>query len=72
MVFNLIPIPPLDGSRVLYAIAPDGFRKVLVAIEQYGIIIVYLLIVLFGEVFSHIMVGATQGILKFFYLLVGG
>ena len=26
MIFNLIPIPPLDGSRVLYAIMPDGVR----------------------------------------------
>lgn len=71
-LFNLIPVPPLDGSRVLYAIAPDGFRNILIQIEQYGIIIVYLLIVLFGEVFSHLMIGGMNGILNFFYWIVGG
>lgn len=72
MLFNLIPIPPLDGSRVLYAIAPDGFRNILVSMEQYGFIIVYMLIFLFGEVFSNLMVNGMQGILNFFYLIVGG
>ena len=71
MLFNLIPVPPLDGSRVLYAIAPDGFRRVLMQIEQYGIFIVYILILLFGEVFSHLMVGGMNGILNFFYFIVG-
>ena len=71
MLFNLIPIPPLDGSRVLYAISPDGFRTVLEQIERYGIIIVYALIVLFGNFFSSLMVNGTNGILNFFYLLVG-
>ena len=71
MIFNLIPIPPLDGSRVLYAISPDGFRAVLANIERYGIIIVYLLIFFFGEVFSHIMVNGMNGIINFFYFIVG-
>lgn len=71
MLFNLIPIPPLDGSRVLYAIAPDGFRNILTQIERYGIIIVYTLILLFGEVFSHLMINGMNGIVNFFYLLVG-
>ena len=70
-VFNILPIPPLDGSRVLYAISPDGFRNILQNIEQYGIIIVYAMILLFGEVFSHLMVGSMNGILKFFYFIVG-
>ncbi len=72
MLFNLIPVPPLDGSRVLYAIAPDGFRQILMQLEQYGIIIVYALILLFGEVFSHLMIGGMNGILNFFYWIVGG
>ena len=41
------------------------------AMEQYGIIIVYGMILLLGEVFSHLMVGAMQGILNFFYFIVG-
>ena len=71
MLFNLIPVPPLDGSRVLYAISPDAVRDFLSKIEPYGFIIVYLLILLFGEVFSSLMVNGTNGILNFFYLLVG-
>ncbi|MBR2855368.1 site-2 protease family protein [Candidatus Saccharibacteria bacterium] len=72
MIFNLIPIPPLDGSRVLYAISPDGFRTVLRNIEKYGFIITYALILLFGEVFSSLMVNGMNGILDFFYFIVGG
>lgn len=71
MIFNLIPIPPLDGSRILYAVSPDIVRSFLSSIEQYGIILVYVMILLFGEVFSHIMAGGIQGVLSFFYLLVG-
>ena len=70
-IFNLIPIPPLDGSRLLYAIAPDGVRKYLAMMEQYGIIIVYMLILLLGPVFSGIMANGMNGILNFFYMLVG-
>ena len=72
MLFNLIPIPPLDGSRVLYVISPDSVRNTLKSIETYGVIIVYILIVLFGEVFSGLMINGMEGILQFFYFVVGG
>lgn len=71
MLFNLIPIPPLDGSRVLYAISPDSFREILDKIEKYGFIIVYALILIFGEVFSGLMINGMTGIIELFYKLVG-
>lgn len=45
-VFNLIPIPPLDGSRVLYAFAPEPLQDVMRAIEPYGLFIIFGLILL--------------------------
>ncbi len=36
-VFNMIPFPPLDGSRVLYAVAPEPLQKVMAQIETYGL-----------------------------------
>lgn len=35
-VFNMIPFPPLDGSRVLYALAPEPVQKVMMQIERMG------------------------------------
>jgi Zn-dependent protease len=38
--FNLIPIPPLDGSKILMGFAPQSVNRVLSQIEPYGIFIV--------------------------------
>jgi len=70
-VFNLIPIPPLDGSRILYAIAPDGAREFMDKMEKYGIFIVYILILVGGNVFSSVMTGAMNGILQGYYWIIG-
>lgn len=43
-VFNILPIPPLDGSRVVYALAPDFIRRGMEFIEQYGLIVVFVLV----------------------------
>jgi len=70
-VFNMIPIPPLDGSRVLYAIAPDGIRRIMNGMEMMGVWIVYGLIMIFGSAFSMVISGGVNGILNFFYWIVG-
>lgn len=70
-VFNLIPIPPLDGSRVLYAIAPDGVRELMVRMESWGILIVMILVIALPGVVSVVMGGAINGILSLFYWAVG-
>lgn len=43
-VFNLIPIPPLDGSRVLYGLLPRGMDDQYIAIERYGMFILFALL----------------------------
>ena len=46
--FNMIPLPPLDGSRILMAILPPFWRPILAPLERYGIMILFLLILLGG------------------------
>jgi Zn-dependent protease len=41
--FNLIPIPPLDGSRLLIGLVPEKVARGLIALEPFGFIVVYLL-----------------------------
>ncbi len=43
-LFNLIPIPPLDGSWILFNLLPPGFEKVKLFLQQYGIFILIFLI----------------------------
>lgn len=43
-VFNLLPIPPLDGSRVLYAFAPEPIQDFMQRIEPYGFFIIIALV----------------------------
>lgn len=54
-VFNMIPYPPLDGSRVLYAFAPDGLRKIMAAIESYGIFGFLVFFVLFFGTIASVL-----------------
>ena len=42
-LFNLLPIPPLDGSKVLFSLLPDAAYLFLMRYERYGFIVLYLL-----------------------------
>jgi Zn-dependent protease len=43
-VFNLLPFPPLDGSKVLSTFLPESFQPVFALLEQYGFLILMLLV----------------------------
>ena len=44
-IFNLIPIPPFDGSKILYFFLPSKGREIMYKIEQYAFIIVLVILV---------------------------
>lgn len=43
-LFNLLPIPPLDGSRVLAGVLPAGGARLLYGLERYGFLILLVLV----------------------------
>lgn len=45
MVLNLLPVPPLDGSRILISLLPPRGARMLAQLEPYGLLIVLLLLV---------------------------
>lgn len=43
-IFNLMPIPPLDGSKILFALFPERIYRIRHTFEQYGLILVLIFI----------------------------
>lgn len=64
-VFNLLPIPPLDGSKILAGILPPSQANIIHALDNYGFII--LLLLLFTGVISKIL---SVIIVPIFHLLI--
>jgi Zn-dependent protease len=64
-VFNLIPIPPLDGSRVLYAFAPDALRRFMDQLEPYGFFLIFGIVLLGGFAFVGNLIDTVFNILPF-------
>ena len=67
-VFNMIPIPPLDGSRVFYAFAPESIQKAMDYMETVvGVFLVYVAILFFGSYLATFMNGVMLNILRLFH-----
>ena len=59
-LFNLLPIPPLDGVALLVWLLPDRFAPQLHVFEQYGMII--LIILLFTDILGNVLYPTMNGI----------
>ena len=55
MIFNLVPIPPLDGSKILATFLPAGARNRYLSNERMGFIFVILFVMLAGELIMPIV-----------------
>ena len=63
-LFNLVPIPPLDGSKILFSLLPRSFSSIMYFMERYSFIFVIIFVFYFS--------GLLAPVLKFsFHLLTG-
>lgn len=76
--FNLIPLPPLDGSKILYGLAPSSWETALIQFERFGPMVLMMLIMVgfvagfspiwivigpFVSVLTHAFSGVPMGVL---------
>ncbi len=48
-IFNLVPIPPLDGSKILFSFLPGSFYPVISFLEQYSFLLIVVFVVFFAD-----------------------
>ena len=48
-IFNLVPIPPLDGSKILFSLLPESISSVIFRYEQYALILLLVFIIYFSS-----------------------
>jgi Zn-dependent protease len=64
-VFNMVPFPPLDGSRVLYAFAPEFLQKIMYRIESLGLMAIFIFMFVFYPILAPIVREITSGLFTF-------
>jgi Zn-dependent protease len=64
-VFNMIPFPPLDGSRLLYAFAPEPVQELMLRIEHMGFTAILLFFVLLVPIIGPVITYLNTSILRF-------
>jgi len=63
-IFNLVPIPPLDGSKILFSLLPSSFFPTVLFLERYSFILIVAFIVFFA--------GYLYPILTYLFQLITG
>ncbi len=70
-IFNMIPFPPLDGSRVLYALAPEFARRLMEMLERFGILFIFLMIMFTGPSIGRFILYVINFFLSIFSRIYG-
>ena len=69
-VFNLIPIPPLDGSRIVTAILPDRAYDALLRYERYSMALLWALLLLSSRLGISPIASVSRSVFNFLYRLI--
>ncbi len=64
-VFNMIPLPPLDGSRLLYAFAPEPVQRMMYQLESAGFGATIMVLLLLSSFISPVVLNVTDTIYTF-------
>lgn len=70
-VFNLMPVPPLDGSRVMAWLLPSSIRDTYMGLERFGLILVIVLVFMVPQ-FQAVLWSGITSLLGVVDLLTGG
>ncbi|MCL4398104.1 site-2 protease family protein [Patescibacteria group bacterium] len=63
-VFNLLPVPPLDGSKVLAGLLPDDLAAAFLSLERFGLLFIFIILFLFSGIINDIVLPITQTLLR--------
>ncbi len=55
-LFNLIPIPPLDGSKILFSLLPNSFYPLITFLERYALFLLLIFILFFVDLLYPILI----------------
>ena len=70
-LFNMIPLAPLDGSKVLWGVMPDAWMRTYEQIQQYSLLILILLIIPLGSSGSILGQVINPPVIALYRLLIG-
>jgi Zn-dependent protease len=54
-IFNLIPVPPLDGSKILFAFLPSRYSQLKVTLERFGFLIILFFVFFLWRILSPVI-----------------
>ncbi len=48
-IFNLVPIPPLDGSKILFSLLPPSLYRTIAFLDRYSLLLIVIFIIFFAD-----------------------
>ncbi len=70
-LFNLLPIPPLDGSRIVGAVMDDRTYDRWLSFDRYGVAVVLAGVLIFNRQFQAILIDSSEVVVRLLHALVG-